>query len=282
MQNLLNPPIVGVIAVLVFSTVVVAQTPKPPTPQAQPDRRYGVSNLNDQQSKNTTPAGPAPKRDLLGVWAGPTDSTGHNFPPMTALGAARFKLNKPEPVVTIAASNDPLTVCDPLGFPRNIMNETRGMMFAQLPDRMLILYQYQRVWREIWMDGRALPKSIDTKGGAPSNFYGYSVGHWDGDYTFVIETVGLDDRTWMDKQGHPHSADLHVEERYTRVDQKTLRMTVTITDPKIYTKPFEELTDVTFRWNPKQQLDEQICVPSEGLAYMSTIGRPAGTGGRGQ
>jgi len=145
---------------------------------------------------------------------------------------------------------------------------------------MIVLSQYQRVWREIWMDGRDLPKNIDTRGGASSRWYGYSVGHWDGDYTFVVDTVGLDDRTWLDKAGHPHSVDMRVQERYTRVDQNTLQMTVTIDDPKMYTKPFEVLTNITFKWIPKQELDEQLCVPSEGIAYMNIIGKPSGGPGQ--
>ena len=177
----------------------------------------------------------------------------------------------------LANTNDPLMTCDPLGFPRNVINETRGMRFAQLPDRMIVLHQYQRVWREIWTDGRELPKSIDTKDGAPSRWYGYSVGHWDGDYTFVIDSIGMDDRSWLDTSGHPHSVDMRVQERYTRVDHDTLHMSVTIDDPKTYISPFEELTGVPFKWIPNQELEEQLCIPSEGIAYMNIIGHPGGT-----
>lgn len=273
MQSAFARSILGLVAMLVSSSVAVAQTPYGRTPQA---RRGGTSNLAEQLSKDAKPAGPAPKHDLNGAWAGPTDSVGHNVPPMTPLGEARFKLNKPEPVLHLAGTNDPLATCDPLGFPRNVVNETRGMQFAHLPDRMIVLSQYQRVCREIWMDGRDLPKNNDTRGGQASRWYGYSVGHWDGDYTLVVDTVGLDDRTWLDKAGHPHSVDMRVQERYTRVDQNTMQMTVTIDDPKIYTKPFEELTNITFKWIPKQELEEQICVPSEGIAYMNIIGKPSG------
>ena len=152
------------------------------------------------------------------------------------------------------------------------------MMFVALPDRMLILHQYQRVWREIWLDGRQLPKDIDTREGTGSNYYGFSVGHWDGDYAFVANTVGLDDRTWLDRGAHPHTDKMQVEERYVRTDQRTLQETVTIDDPAIYTKPFEELSSVTYKWNPTKELEEQLCIPSDGIAYMNTIGKPAGNG----
>ena len=261
----------GSVAALALASFAAAQTRDDRTSQV-PGSRSLVEKLNAE----TKPSAPAPKRDLNGAWAGPVDSFGHNFAPYTLLGAERAKLNKPEPIYHLANTNDPLSTCDPLGFPRNVLNETRGMRFAQLPDRMIILHQYQRVWREVWMDGRTLPKSIDTKDGAPSRWYGYSVGHWDGDYTFVIDSVGMDERTWLDTAGHPHSSDMRVQERYTRVDHDTLHMSVTIDDPKIYAAPFEELTDVTFKWIPSQELEEQICVPSEGIAYMSIIGRPGG------
>jgi hypothetical protein len=242
----------------------------------QADQVPGSRSLIEKLTAEAKPSAPAPKRDLNGAWTGPVDSMGHNFPPFTPLGEQRFKLNKPEPVYHLANTNDPLTTCDPLGFPRNILNETRGMRFAQLPDRMIVLHQYQRVWREIWMDGRELPKSIDTKDGAPSRWYGYSVGHWDGDYTFVVDTVGMDERSWLDAAGHPHSVDMRVQERYTRVDHDTLRMSVTIDDPKTYVSPFEELANVMFKWIPDQELEEQLCVPSEGIAYMNIIGHPGG------
>jgi hypothetical protein len=260
----------GLSGVLAFASFAAAQT------RNDEPNRPGSRTLIEKLNAEAKPSTPAPKHDLNGAWAGPVDSVGHNFPPFTPLGEQRFKLNKPEPIYHLANTNDPLTTCDPLGFPRNVLNETRGMRFAQLPDRMIVLHQYQRVWREVWTDGRQLPKSIDTKDGAPSRWYGYSVGHWDGDYTFVVDTVGMDERTWLDKAGHPHTADMRVQERYTRVDHDTLRMSVTIDDPKIYTAPFEELTDVTFKWIPNQELEEQICVPSEGIEYMNIIAHPGG------
>src|ERR1700758_607891 len=133
--------------------------------QAQGDETIHVPKtrtLFEKLVAENKPSVPAPKRDLNGAWTGPVAFIG-NFPPYTPLGAERAKLNKSEPAYHLANTNDPLMTCDPLGFPRNIINETRGMRFAQLPDRMIVLYQYQKVWREIWMDGRELPKSIDTK-----------------------------------------------------------------------------------------------------------------------
>lgn len=146
-----------------------------------------------------------------------------------------------------------------------------------MPGKVVLLDQYQKIWRDIWMDGRELPKNVDTKDGPPSTWYGYSVGHWDGDYTLVIDTTGSDDRSWLNGQGYPHTVDAHVEERYTRVDHNHMQLTVTVDDPKIFTKPFVFVTS-GFMWIPSQQIEEQMCVPSEAISYMQTIGIPAAGG----
>jgi hypothetical protein len=267
MRNPLQGAIAGLVVLLAFSLAATAR--------AQEGLQQKAPSVYDQLMKSTKPAGPAPKRDLVGAWAGPIGGKANTPPPMTPLGQRRFSLNKGQKY-TVAERNDPLNTCDPLGFPQDVVFETRSIAFAQMPDRTVQLFQYQKVWREIFTDGRALPSNVGAKGGPDPRYYGYSVGHWDGDYTFVVDTVGTDDRVWLDHEGHPHSADLHVQERYRRVDHDTLELTVLIDDPKIYTKPFE-ITKTTYKWIPDQQFEEQLCVPSEAIAYMNTIGYPAGT-----
>ena len=115
---------------------------------------------------------------------------------------------------------------------------------------------------------------LGAKGGPDTTWYGYSVGHWDGDHTLVVDTTGVDDRSWVDRRGYPHSVDMHVEERYTRLDHDILELTVTIDDPKIYTKPFVVATN-RFRWIPNQEDEEQLCVPSEMIIVFQYIALPA-------
>ena len=86
-----------------------------------------------------------------------------------------------------------------------------------------------------------------------------------------LATTGLDERTWLDLRGYPHTVDAHVEERYTRVDHNDLKLTVTVDDPTLYTKPFV-LGTANFTWLPSQELDEQLCVPSDLLHYMKSMG----------
>ncbi len=141
-----------------------------------------------------------------------------------------------------------------------------------------MLIQFQDIWREIWMDGRALPTNVGAaeKGAPDPRYNGYSVGHWEGDYTLVIDTTGLDERTWVNREGYPHTVNAHVQERYTRVDHNNLDLTVTVDDPKVYTKPFS-LGTAHFKWIPNQELDEKLCLPSEVIEYLKALGDPAGS-----
>jgi len=268
MSNTIGGAIGAVVITVAFSLAASAQIREPGVQQNAP-------SVYDELMKNTKPSGPAPKRDLIGAWAGPIGAKVNMPPPMTELGQKRFSMNKGQEY-TVSERNDPLNTCDPMGFPQNVLYETRSIAFSQMPDRIVQIFQYQRAWREIFTDGRALPKNVGQKGGPDPRYYGYSVGHWDGDTSFVVDTVGMDDRVWLDHNGHPHSADLHVTERYERKDHDTLVLTVNIDDSKIYTKPWIATT-TTYKWIPDQMFEEQLCVPSEAIQYMSIIGVPAGT-----
>jgi hypothetical protein len=237
----------------------------------------GVNNtLYNKLNSSVGPGGPPPVHDMSGAWTAQSLSAraGDPVPEMTPLAMQRFAANRSEAKFGITASNDPWKTCDPLGIPRGLVEETRGVEFAQLPGKIAILHQYSRIWRDVWMDGRSLPKGVDTKGGPPSLWYGYSVGHWEGDYTLVVDTVGADDRTWLDGAGHPHSADAHVQERYTRVDRNHMDYSVTIDDPKMYAGPFVLGTN-KYLYIPDQQTEEQFCIPSEALTYLDTIAAPS-------
>jgi hypothetical protein len=268
MRNLVESCVVSLAVALLVSPHALAQTsPKP--------NRGGADTLYDKLS-DTGSGGSAPRRDLTGFWAGQVAAKLNEVAPLTAWGQEQFRLHKNNGEFPVSESNDPIKGCDPLGFPRNMLFMTKGIAFAQMPGRMLELFQFNRVWREIWTDGRQLPKDVGgNSADAPDpRWYGYSVGHWEGDYTFVVDTVGSDERSWLDNAGHPHSIDLRVQERYTRVNHNTLEVTITINDPKTYTKPFV-ITKSSFKWIPRQDYEEQLCVPSEEAEYLKLIGDPA-------
>jgi len=233
-------------------------------------------------AKNAASSAPAPARDLSGVWAGPPLPKLEEPPSLTPWGQQHYDASKPTwgpRAVGIGDSNDSLITCDPLGFPRAILYETRGFEFVHTPAKTFQLMQYQRVWREIWTDGRPLPSDVGgTNPDSPDpRRFGYSVGRWADDQTFVVETTGTDERTWLDYRGYPHSTSAHFEERYRRAAPDKLELTVTVTDPVAYSRPFVVLNQ-TFERGARQELEEQLCIPSEALDYFNTIAVPTSTG----
>lgn len=230
-----------------------------------------------------------PPRDLSGIWepvpvnggvqgsgakAMPAD--GKHEPPYTPAGLEAFKRNRPAngpTEVGAAEDNDPVHMCDPQGFPREDLFELRRTQILQTPAQTVMLYQYGKVWRTIWTDGRDLPKDPDPR------WYGYSIGKWKDDTTFVVETNGMDERTWLDNAGRPHSDELRVEEQFHRVDHDTLQLTVTIDDPKMYTKPWVALDKLIFKLQPPgSDIREMICSPSETAEYNKKLAGPASEG----
>lgn len=222
----------GLTALLTLSPSGLAQT-------------WNSSGLSAEQFKAMGPGGAPPRRDLTGIWdagaAGVGGAAQENEreaarAPFTPLGEQMVERNKPgngPRMARVAEINDPLsTLGDPTGFPRLVNYELRLVQIVHTPTQVLMLYMFEKRWRVIWTDGRQLPKDPDPR------WYGYSVGRWEDDYTFVVETIGLDDRTWLDNSGNPHSTALRVVERYQRINQNTLELTAIIDDPEVYTKPW--------------------------------------------
>src|SRR5438093_5393004 len=273
MRNELIGVMLGFGGMLVLASGAAAQTPSP-WKYYPMDRAIGDG-------------GPAPKRDLTGTWAGPgsganvprgSNNENPTAPPLTALGKQLYDRNKPIGKYSPGGTNDPHSrYCDPFGFPQNMTNEIRGMTITTMPNRTFILLQYMGLWREIWTDGRTLPTNVGGRGRdtLDPKYNGYSVGHWEDDYTFVVDTTGLAPETWATSSGYPHSVEAHVQERFHRDSRNDLTLTITMDDPKLYTKPFY-IGDVHFRWIPNQQLDDFTCIPSEVQRYLKEMGDPAG------
>ena len=124
--------------------------------------------------------------------------------------------------------DDPVTNCLP-GGPSEMLNTTYRII--QSPTVVALLYENGTGrYRQIYMDGRKLPKDPNP------TWLGYSVGHWEGD-TLVVETAGFNDRSWLDRAGHPHSESLRVTERFRRVDFGHMQFQITFDDPETLTKP---------------------------------------------
>ena len=283
MRNPLADTIVGLaagLALSAFSSVAMAQASQP-----QQGTRVPPVWKFDPADRAVGTGGPAPKRDLSGSWAGPRSGAGvpdgerGDTPSMTPLAKELKDQNKPLGTYSPAGTNDPnVRTCDPLGFPRNATTQIRAIAFAAMPDRIILLTQFMDVWREIWMDGRALPTNAgsDQPDSPDPRYNGYSVGHWEDDYTLVVDTTGLDESTWLNGAGYPHSVTARIQERYKRTSHNDLEVTITVDDPAMYTKPFS-LGKNYYRWIPNQMMDEKLCVPSNVIEYLKAIGDPAGS-----
>jgi hypothetical protein len=124
------------------------------------------------------------------------------------------------------------------------------MQVIQTPKAVLFIYEYDHIVRYIFTDGRKHPDDITP------TYMGHSIGRWDGDI-FVVDTVGFNDKTWLDRVGHAHSDQLHVIERFHRLDQNNLELDITMEDAKALAKPW----DVHFGFSLQASWDimEQAC-----------------------
>jgi hypothetical protein len=233
---------------------------------------------------------PAPRRDISGTWDGSSEGGtqakgAKEFPddarhlpdvPYTPLGKAARMANKAgegEGQAEIGLVNDPVHSCNPVGFPRSDLFNLKTMAIVQTPNYVLWLNQFYMVFRTIWTDGRELPKETVPR------YYGYSVGHWEDDYTFVVETIGLNDKTWLDNAGRPHSDQMRVVERFHRPSREILELTVTIDDPKFYTKPWVAADKLIFHLLPADfDMQEILCAPEEMEEYKKEVAEPVTNG----
>ena len=147
----------------------------------------------------------------------------------------------------------PGAYCLPSGIPEKL-SIPDGLKVVQTPNLIVFLYESRTIYRQVFLDGRKLPK-IDTDDFQPS-WMGYSVGRWEGD-TLVVETVGSNGKAWLDMKGLPGTEALHVTERYTRPNLGIVNIDVTIDDPKAYTKPWS--FKVTWNLRGDAELIESIC-----------------------
>ena len=180
-------------------------------------------------------SGPFDPHDLSGIWTLVRNdhSIGGTAPALTPAGVAAMKGRIQDRNGVIG--NAPWYTCNPMGFPR-LLNDDEPMELITLNNRILQFFQWEHTLREMWLDGRPLPSGENLENLGPA-WYGHSAGQWQGD-TLVVNTVGLDDRAWLDNQGHPKSFHARIEERWKRVDSNTLELQLTLNDPEFYTAPW--------------------------------------------
>ncbi len=237
-----------------FSAGACAQWLNFPTP--------GIPRTKDGKPNLTAPAPRAPdgKPDLSGVWMHETttvaevrrlfgnrlDADIELAPPGMEIGTQhKYAFNilvdfKPEeiPLRPEAAEalrrrpRNPANVCDgSFGIPlAGLLSEP--IKIVQAPRLTMVLYEIDNLQRQIFTDGRTLPKEMNLPA-----YLGYSVGRWERD-TFVVESAGFNDKTRLDTMGHIHSEALRVTERFRRRDFGHLDVEMTFDDPQTYTRPF--------------------------------------------
>jgi len=225
-------------------------------------------------------------RDLSGVWMPATNTRG--FPvtqwtpddlPFTRDGRAMFDANIPGkgPRETLPAlGNDPLGTANPPGLYRTLVYP-RPWEFIQTEEKVVQTFEWGKHWRAIWTDGREVPDEMVSG----PYWYGYSVGQWQGD-TLVVTTNNIDGRQWMDEWGTPISEyDAVIEERWRRVSDDRLELTITVRDAEVYSRAWTS-TIMAYERQPKGSVAdepiEQIFAPIDEILFNETIRDPIAEG----
>jgi hypothetical protein len=243
--------------VLILLTVapVGAQWMNYPTP-GMPRTKDGKPDL-----AAATPKTREGKPDFSGIWSAPGFTTKRleNLAadgvevPMKPWAAALYKerqenFGKDRPSGTCLPHS--ITDFDAHHMPKKVI---------QTPGVLVFLYESFHSFRQIFTDGRPLPKDLDPA------WFGYSVGHWERD-TLVVNSAGINEKTWLDDGGHPHSDALRVTERFRRPDFGHMEVQVTIDDPKTYERPWT----VKLPWElvPDTDLLDWVCQNEKDAAHL--------------
>jgi hypothetical protein len=217
-------------------------TPLPNVPRT-PD---GKPNLTAPAPKSSDG-----KPDLTGIWRNRNARYLNNIAadgvevPFQPAAAALYKERQEN-----FSKDRPSGRCLPHAVPDSMLVPDTPFKLIQTPGVTLILLENQGHYRQVFTDGRGLPKETTP------TWMGYSVGKWDSD-TFVIDTVGFNDLTYLDDGGHPHSDAYHSTERFHRRDYGHLEYEITIDDPKTYTRPWK--VNIVFELFADNELMEAVC-----------------------
>jgi hypothetical protein len=238
------------IILLVMSASLTAQWPNHPTP-GLPHTPDGKPDLSAP-----VPRSADGKPDLSGVWMVRNGSfyltSDLKLEDMRPWAAALYKQREDN-------FRKDTVACAPPGPKASIGVGNFPIKIVQTPSLVLVLYEYDTVFRQIFTDGRAMPEDPNP------TWMGYSVGHWDGD-TLVVTTAGYNDRSTIDLAGHPHTEALRITERFHRRDAGHLDIQMTYDDPKAYLKPWTLPTE--FALVPDGDLIEYFCENERDVQHL--------------
>jgi hypothetical protein len=168
-----------------------------------------------------------------------------------------------------AETTDPQVLyCEPPGVPHIYLWPIKTK-FIQTPQAVYILYELGPFYRVVWLNSKH-PDDPDPQ------WWGHSIGSYENGNTLVVDTVGFTDKTWLDQMGHPNTEQLHLVERYKRVDAATLELDLTIDDPGAYTKPWMAHRNFTTSKTGFLRY-QQICSTRENRRFEENLAKPAMT-----
>jgi hypothetical protein len=164
-------------------------------------------------------------------------------------------------------TTDPQVIyCEPPGAPHIYLWPIKTK-FIQTPEAVYILYELGPFFRVVWLNSKH-PQDPDPQ------WWGHSIGSYENGDTLVVDTIGFNDKTWLDQMGHPHTEQLHLIERYKRANQKQLELDMTIDDPGAYTKPWNARRNFALS-NTGFLRYQQICSIRENQQFFDNTGKPA-------
>ncbi len=212
-------------------------------------------NLPSAKAKLSAPApkGPDGHPDLSGIWEPSANKYVRDIAADLKPGDVPFqpwaKTLYDRRTDGSHSKEDPDANCLPQGVPK-IDAAPAPWKIVQTRGFIVIVYEAFNLWRQVFMDGRELERDVNP------SWMGYSTGRWDGD-TLVVDSRGFNGKAWLDQLGKPSTEALHVTERFHRKDFGHMDLTITIDDPKAYTKPWTVTEEVHLL--PDTELLEFIC-----------------------
>jgi hypothetical protein len=225
-------------------------------PAKIPDTSKIVPPMDVSTLKNYLPIGrpadlkPSAVPDLSGDWAADNKRGGFGQSLSAADPGGRMRGKEPDikylpwalqrtlaenpptgPDAKYEVTTDPqMHYCEPHGVGRIYMHPVKAR-YVQTPEAVYILHEMGPAFRIVWMQANH-PEDPDPQ------YWGHSIGWYEGGDTLVVDTVGFNDRSWLDQVGHPHTEKLHTIERFKRIGADVLEYDITIDDPGAYAAPW--------------------------------------------
>ena len=256
----------GLLAVLSFSPMLRAQTAAGPKPGAS-SKPVDLSGDWMQDEKRGFIGQSVSVADMGGKLRGKEPDIPYQ---PWALQKMLSEVPPTGPDAKFDQTTDPwILYCEPPGLIRVYMEPARTK-FIQTPDTVYILHEVMQTFRVVRLNSKH-PEDPDPQ------WWGDSIGWYENGDTLVVDTIGVNDKTWLDQLGHPHTEKMHLTERYKRVSDKIMELDAIIDDPGAYTKPFAahrnfSINSVPFMKHP------WVCSVRENQNFFNNVGKPAAPG----